>query len=72
MKSINSDTHLDEELLDEILGHWVDVSRPVYLPAQDLLVDPKGVVVEEGRVARQHLVQEDPQGPPAGRCLKVH
>ena len=27
------DDHLNEKLFYEIFGHWVDVSRPVYLPA---------------------------------------
>ena len=62
--------HLHEELLNEILGHRVDMPRPVDLPAQDLLVDAEGVVVKEGRVAGQHLVQEDAEGPPV-HCLVV-
>jgi hypothetical protein len=29
-----------------------------------LLIDSEGVVIEEGRIASQHLVDEDTQGPP--------
>ena len=43
--------------------------RPVDLAAQDLLVDAEGVVVEEGRVAGQHLVEEDAEGPPVHRLV---
>ena len=35
-----------------------------FLYLQDLLVDAKGVLVVEGGVASQHLVNEDAQGPP--------
>ena len=60
---------LDKKLLNEIFGYGVHVSRPVYFAAQDLLVDAEGVVVEEGRVAGQHLVHEDAQRPPVHRLV---
>lgn len=53
-----------EKLLDQILRHGVDVTGPVNLSAEDLLVYPERIVVEEGRVPGQHLVYEDAQGPP--------
>ena len=60
---------LDKKLLNEIFGYGVHVSRPVYFAAEDLLVDAEGVVVEEGRVAGQHLVHEDTQRPPVHRLV---
>ena len=60
---------LDKKLLNEIFGYGVHVSRPVYFAAEDLLVDAEGVVVEEGRVAGQHLVHEDAQRPPVHRLV---
>lgn len=58
-----------EELLDQILRHGVNVTGPVYLAAEDLLVDPEGIVVKERRVAGQHLVDEDAEGPPVHRLV---
>ena len=58
-----------EELLDQILRHGVNVTGPVYLPAEDLLVDPEGIVVKERRVAGQHLIDEDAEGPPVHRLV---
>ena len=43
---------LDEQLLDEVLDHRLDLPGPVDLAAQNLLVDAEGVVVEERWVAR--------------------
>ena len=54
----------NEKLLDQILRHGVDVTGPVNLSAEDLLVYPERIVVKEGRVSGQHLVYEDAQGPP--------
>ena len=61
---------LHQELLDQILGHGVNVTRPLDLAAEDLLVDAEWIVVEEWRVASQHLVDQNPQGPPV-HCLVV-
>ena len=61
---------LHQELLDQVLRHGVDVPGPVDLAAEDLLVDPEGIVVEEGRISSQHLVDEYAQGPPVD-CLVV-
>ena len=58
-----------EELLDQILRHRVNMTGPVYLAAQDLLVNPEWIVVKEGRIAGQHLVYEDAQGPPVHRLV---
>ena len=51
---------LDEQFLDEIFGDGVEVARPFDLAGQDLLVDAERVVVEERRVAGQHLVDQNP------------
>ena len=55
---------LDQQPLDEVPGHWLNVPRPLHPARQDLLVDTEWIVVEEGRIAGQHLVYEDPEGPP--------
>ena len=55
---------LHEEPPDEVPGGGVELCRPLYLARQDLLVDTKWIVVKEGRVSGQHLVDEDAQGPP--------
>jgi len=54
----------DEQPLDEVFGDRVQMLRPLDLPRQDLLVDAKRIVVEEGRVADQHLEDQDAQRPP--------
>lgn len=60
----------DQELLDEVLGDGVHVLRPLYPSAKDLLVDTKGIVVEEWREASQHLVDQHPERPPV-HCFIV-
>ena len=60
---------LHKELLDQVLRHGVDVPGPVDLAAEDLLVDPEGVVVKEGRISSQHLVDEYAEGPPVHRLV---
>mmetsp|Transcript_53855 Transcript_53855/g.166733 ORF Transcript_53855/g.166733 Transcript_53855/m.166733 type:complete len:242 (-) Transcript_53855:970-1695(-) len=56
-----------EELLHQGLGVLVEVLREVDLASKDLLVDAHGVLVAEGRLAADHLVDEDAQGPPVHR-----
>mmetsp|Transcript_36225 Transcript_36225/g.111497 ORF Transcript_36225/g.111497 Transcript_36225/m.111497 type:complete len:369 (-) Transcript_36225:59-1165(-) len=53
-----------KQLLHQRLRVLVEVLREVDLPGQDLLVDAHGVLVAEGRLAADHLVDEDAQGPP--------
>ena len=53
-----------EELLDEGLDIAVNVTGEVQLPGEDLLVDSHWIVVDEGRLAGEHLVNKDPEGPP--------
>jgi hypothetical protein len=53
-----------EEATNEVLGVRVNVRWEGHLVAQDLLVDPQGVVVKEGRVAGEHLEGEDAKRPP--------
>ena len=56
-----------------LLGNLATVLRfkLVSYPAwDDFLIDLDGLVGEEGRVARRHLVHEHPQGPPVD-CLVV-
>mmetsp|Transcript_77581 Transcript_77581/g.240356 ORF Transcript_77581/g.240356 Transcript_77581/m.240356 type:complete len:268 (+) Transcript_77581:2-805(+) len=53
-----------QQALDEVLGLDVEVPREVDAAREHLLVDAEGVLVVEGRVARQHLEDEDAQGPP--------
>lgn len=45
----------DEKPFDEVFGDWVEMLRPLDLPSEDLFVDAKWVVVEEGRIADEHL-----------------
>ena len=59
-KSLSSIVH-------EVLGSLLHVLRPLQLASEDLLVDAERVVVEEGRVAGQHLVDQDAKGPPVNR-----
>ena len=61
---------VDQQPLDQVLRALLHVLRPLELAGEDLLVDAEGVVVEEGRVARKHLVDQDPQRPPV-HCLVV-
>ena len=51
---------LDEQPFDQVLDDSLDLPGPVDFARQDLLVDPEWVVVEERRVAGQHLEDEDP------------
>mmetsp|Transcript_81445 Transcript_81445/g.230789 ORF Transcript_81445/g.230789 Transcript_81445/m.230789 type:complete len:389 (+) Transcript_81445:44-1210(+) len=53
-----------EQLLDEPLRVLVEGLREDDLPAQDLLVDAHGVLVAERRLADDHLIDEDAEGPP--------
>ena len=61
---------VDQQSLDQVLRVLLHVLRPLELAGEDLLVDAEGVVVEEGRVAGEHLVDQDPKGPPV-HCLVV-
>ena len=61
---------VDQQPLDQVLGVLLHVLRPLELAGEDLLVDAEGVVVEEGRVAGKHLVDQDPKCPPV-HCLVV-
>ena len=60
---------LHQKLLDQVLGHGVNVTGPVYLAAEDLLVDSEWIVVKERRISSQHLVHEYAQGPPVNRLV---
>ena len=40
-------SYLDQESLYKVLGRHLDMARPLQFPGQDLLVDPKRVVVIE-------------------------
>ena len=60
---------LDKEFLNEIFGDWINVSWPIYLSTQDLLVNPERIIIKEGGIAGQHLVYEDAQGPPVHRLV---
>mmetsp|Transcript_48182 Transcript_48182/g.75254 ORF Transcript_48182/g.75254 Transcript_48182/m.75254 type:complete len:297 (+) Transcript_48182:313-1203(+) len=53
-----------QELGDEVPGLLLDVPGVLNLPSQDTLVQLHTVVRIEGRVASQHLVNQDPQRPP--------
>ena len=64
-KPLSSIVH--EQPLDQVLGSLLHVLRPLQLASEDLLVDAERVVVEEGRVAGQHLVDQDAKGPPVNR-----
>ena len=64
-KPLSSIVH--EQPLDQVLGSLLHVLRPLQLASEDLLVDAERVVVEEGRVAGQHLVDQDTKGPPVNR-----
>ena len=64
-KPLSSIVH--EQSLDQVLGSLLHVLRPLQLASEDLLVDEERVVVEEGRVAGQHLVDQDAKGPPVNR-----
>eukprot|EP00968_Pinguiococcus_pyrenoidosus_P002264 scaffold122_cov236-Pinguiococcus_pyrenoidosus.AAC.15 len=48
----------------QVLAVPVEVPRERHSVVQDLLVDGEGVLVEIRRVARQHLEDENAQGPP--------
>ena len=41
---------MDQQPLDQVLGGHLHMPWPLKLPGEDLLVDPKRVVVVEGRV----------------------
>mmetsp|Transcript_53854 Transcript_53854/g.166729 ORF Transcript_53854/g.166729 Transcript_53854/m.166729 type:complete len:242 (-) Transcript_53854:970-1695(-) len=56
-----------KQLLHQRLRVLVEVLREVDLASKDLLVDAHGVLVAEGRLAADHLVDEDAQGPPVHR-----
>ena len=43
----------------------IETSWKFDLSLEDLLVDVERILGEEGRVAREHLVDDDPEGPPA-------
>ena len=64
-KPLSSVVH--EQPLDQVLGSLLHVLRPLQLASEDLLVDAERVVVEEGRVAGQHFVDQDAKGPPVNR-----
>ena len=59
-----------EQPPDQVLGdvlHADQVLTPLQLTRHDLLVEAHEARVHEGRLARQHLVHEDTQGPPVHR-----
>ena len=64
-KPLSSIVH--EQPLDQVLGSLLHVLRPLQLASEDLLVDAERVVVEEGRVAGQHFVDQDTKRPPVNR-----
>ena len=56
-----------EQPPDEVLGVVVNADQvvaPLQLARHDLLVETHEAGVHEGRLAKQHLVHEDAQGPP--------
>ena len=67
-KPLSSIVH--EQPLDQVLGSLLHVLRPLQLASEDLLVDAERVVVEEGGVASEHLVDQDAKRPPV-HCLVV-
>lgn len=56
-----------EEGFDKFLGQPVHLLRPVDPSPQDLLVDPGGGLVKEGREADHHFICEYTARPPVGR-----
>ena len=61
---------VDQQPLDQVLRVLFHVLRPLELAGEDLFVDAEGVVIEEGRIAGKHLVDEDAKSPPV-HCLGV-
>ena len=55
---------LREQFLDAVLSLGVDVPGVLDPAREDLLVDSEGALVVEGRVAGEHLVDEDAESPP--------
>ena len=53
-----------QKLSLEVLRRRVEVSRELDPASEDLLVNAERILVEEGRVARQHLKHEYSQCPP--------
>ena len=56
-----------EQPPDEVLGVVINADQvvaPLQLARHDLLVETHEAGVHEGRLAKQHLVHEDAQGPP--------
>lgn len=53
-----------EKPLDDISCSRVEVARESDSAEEDLLVDSEGVLVVEGRVAGEHLENQDPKSPP--------
>ena len=56
-----------EQPPDEVLGVVINADQvvaPLQLACHDLLVETHEAGVHEGRLAKQHLVHEDAQGPP--------
>ena len=49
-----------QEFSDQILGVGVEMARILHFAQEDLLVDLKLGLVVEGRIAREHLVDEHP------------
>ena len=61
---------VDKKPFDQVFGVLLHVLGPLKLPVEDLLVDAERVVVEEGGVASEHLVDQDAKRPPV-HCLVV-
>ena len=56
-----------QELLDQSLGVLVEILGEVDLSCQDLLVNPHGVFITEGRLPADHLIDQNAQSPPVNR-----
>lgn len=49
---------LHKQLLDHVLGHWVDMPRPLHTPVEDLLIYAEWIVVVKRGVANQHFIYQ--------------
>ena len=51
-------------MLDERAAVFVEISRELEIPADDVLVDHHGIRVVEGIDAGEHFVHENAESPP--------
>ena len=56
--------HFNNQLLQNRRSLVVDVRRDLELAREDLFINPKGRLVEEGRVAGRHLENQNTEAPP--------